>query len=152
MMRSKFAVWTLCLAVALVVVFAGSLWAQPACGGGRWGGIGAAQYLDRSWTAVSFAIELTPEQVTNLRPTFGAAWKTRVEVMQKVMAAAQGPDRQAAMQEALPIFQQIKTDIDAKLKEVLTADQAAVVTPLLAQGPRPNNPPPAPAPAPAPAQ
>ena len=134
MMRSKLAVSTLFVAVAPIVALSGSVWAQGGGGGGRGAG-GAMNYLDRAWTVVSFAIELTPQQVTDLKPVFVDGWKSRVEIMQKLMAAQ---DRQAAMQEALPAIQKIKTDIDAKLATVLTDAQKAVVTPLLAQGPRRN--------------
>ena len=134
MMRSKFTVSTLFLAVALIVALSGSVWAQPGGGGGGRGAMGLNNYLDRAWAVVSFAIELTPDQFKALRPTFVDDWKKRTDAMQTIMAAAQGPDRQAAMQAAQPVFQGIKADIDAKLKEVLTADQVAVVTPLLAQG------------------
>jgi len=88
-------------------------------------------YLDRAWTALSFGLTLTDAQVAALRPTFQTSFATRAETMKTVMAAQ---DRQAAMQDAMATMAKIKTDIDAKMKEVLTADQLAAIQPMLTMG------------------
>jgi len=130
-MRSKVMLWSLLLAVGLVTILASGVWAQGGGGGGRGGGQGAMMYLDRAWTALSFGLTLTDAQVAALRPTFQTSFATRAETMKTVMAAQ---DRQAAMQDAMATMAKIKPDMDAKMKEVPTADQLAAIQPMLTMG------------------
>ena len=136
MTRSKFAVWASVFLVAgLMTLAVGTACAQGGGGGrGGRGGMNNMSYLDRSWTAVCFGVEATQEQIMALVPTFTEQWKVRVDTMKTI---ADAPDRRAAMQAAQPTFAKIQTDIDAKLKEILSADQVTKITAMLAppQGP-----------------
>ncbi len=122
------------LAVAVLVVVAGALWAQPGAGaggagrGGRaGGGMQGMILIDRMWTAICFGVKANPEQLTKLTPDFQAAWDARAEAL-KQAAATQNPD--AAMQ----AMKQIRENLDAKVKEVLTPEQLTQLQALLQVG------------------
>jgi Spy/CpxP family protein refolding chaperone len=115
------------LVVALVLVAASvPAFSQPGQGGqggarrpggeGGRGMMGTMMYLERTWTAVSFQLDCTGEQLASLRPTYRNTLAARDAA---VKAAAQAQDWQAmgkAMQDS-------KTRLDAKLKEVLSNAQ-----------------------------
>jgi hypothetical protein len=111
--------------LGLLALVCGVAMAQPP-GGGQGGGPGGAgggrgmmgsmNYIERAWTAMFFEIGWHTEQLQNLYATFAAAWNTRKEAQTKMKA---DNDFQAYGQS----LQQIQQTIDAKLKEVLTADQ-----------------------------
>lgn len=114
------------LVVAAVVV-AALAWGQgggfggppPGGRGGRPGGPGdmqAMNYLEKSWTAVSFQLDCTSEQQESLKATYATELQTRDAAVSKAME-----DRDmSAMQKAL---QTCKTNLNDKLKTVLTDDQ-----------------------------
>ncbi len=92
----------------------------PGGGGGRPGGPGgdmqAMNYLEKAWTAVSFQLGCTPEQVETLKPTFAAELAARDQAVAEAMK-----DRDMeAMQKAQSAC---KSNLNAKLKEVLSDDQ-----------------------------
>ena len=136
---------TVCVVAAvLIVVVAAVAFAQPpaaapgpppgqAQGGpaGRGGGFQNMMYLDRAWTALCFGVKVTPDQLTKLTPAFQTAWDARVEIMKKMVGAA---DFRAAMQEAAPAMQQSRQDLEAKLKEALTPEQLTQLEALLRMG------------------
>ncbi len=111
------AVAVLALAAATVT----SVFAQQGQGGrgnrgGRGGMMGDMMYLERSWTAVSFQLDCTDEQIGQLRPTYETALSTRAEAIQ---AAADARDREGfrtAMTEC-------RATLEAALQEVLTDEQ-----------------------------
>jgi hypothetical protein len=110
-------------------------------GGGRGGGRGGpggpmgGMYLERTWTAVSFQLECTAEQKDALSPTYAAALKTRDAAVLKAHEEQDMEAVQAAMKAC-------KTTLDAKLKEVLTADQLTALQKLMQPPARPDGPPP----------
>lgn len=136
MKSSKLAFWTsLFMALALIALATGVVYAQApgggGGGGGQRGGMQNLMYMDRAWTAVSFGVEATTDQLDKLRPTFQTAFQSRLDLIKGVMEAQ---DRQAAMQDAITKAQQMKDEIDAKLKEVLTPDQMTKLQPMLSFG------------------
>jgi Spy/CpxP family protein refolding chaperone len=114
--------------LGLLALVCGAAMAQPP-GGGQGGGfggpggqggrgmMGSMNYIERAWTAMFFELGCSTEQLQNLYATFGAAWNTRKDAQAKMRAGTM--DFQAYGQ----VLQQIQQTIDAKLKEVLTADQ-----------------------------
>jgi Spy/CpxP family protein refolding chaperone len=96
--------------------------AQPGPGG-RPGGraaLGAPQammFLERTWAAVAFEIKASQEQLVQLYPAYQEAWEARKKAQQE---AREKQDR-TLLRNAL---QQIQTDLQAKLKEVLTPEQS----------------------------
>lgn len=111
--------------LGLLALVCGVAMAQPPGGGpggpggpgGARGMMGAMNYIERAWTAMFFEIGCNTEQLQNLYATFAAAWNTRKDAQAKLRAG--NMDFQTYAQ----TLQQIQQTIDAKLKEVLTADQ-----------------------------
>ncbi len=112
------------VAAALLIVGVAAIIAQPGPGGGRRGGRGFAgamglmMYLERAWGAVNFELDGTDEQITELKPIFQSAYDARKEAIEKARA---DQDRQVLV----TALQQVQTDIDAALKDVLTEEQLA---------------------------
>lgn len=108
-------------ALALAVGTVGSVFAQGGRGGragraGARGMMGAMMYLERSWTAVSFQLDCTSEQLEQLRPTYRTALQTRDSNLQ---ASIEAQDRDG-MVEAVT---QCRETLEAKLQEVLSDAQ-----------------------------
>jgi len=110
---------------ALLIVGVCAIVAQPGPGGGRrgggrgfGGGMGLMMYLERAWGAANFELDATDEQITELKPIFQAAYDARKEAIQKARAEQ---DVQALM----TALQQVQSDIDAALGDVLTEEQLA---------------------------
>jgi hypothetical protein len=78
--------------------------------------IPALTFLERSWAAVFFEVNATPEQLEALRPTYQAAWEARKAGLKQ---ALQNRDRQAF----IDAVKKAQADLEAKLREVLTAEQ-----------------------------
>jgi hypothetical protein len=102
----------------------------PGGGGGFRGGAGMRPmagrmmqmlYLERAWIAVSFGLDATEEQVTQLRPVFQAAWDTRKKAIEET-AGGDRAGRALALSEA---NDQIRRDIDNGLAAVLSEEQLA---------------------------
>jgi hypothetical protein len=81
---------------------------------------GLMTYLERSWVAVAFELDVTDEQLTGLRAFYKAAWDTRQQALDQPAGDAAG--RALALWEALD---QVRSDIDAALTDVLTEEQLA---------------------------
>ncbi|MGQ9730130.1 MAG: hypothetical protein ACUVX8_02565 [Candidatus Zipacnadales bacterium] len=114
--------------VGLLVTGAVAIMAQPGPGGGGRGAVGnrprfglQLMYLDRVWSAVSFELGATDEQLLALRPTFQAAADTRRQALQE--ARAGNADMGALALSMGQVAQQIRADIDAALAETLTEEQ-----------------------------
>ncbi len=88
------------------------------------GGAGAIMYLERAWTAVSFQLGATPEQIEALAPTFASELKTRNEGLKRAMEAQ---DWQAAMLAVTTC----QTALQDKLGEVLTPEQWTTLEELM---------------------
>jgi Spy/CpxP family protein refolding chaperone len=106
--------------MSLLGVAAGTLWAQQQGPGGRGRGMGAWMFLERSWAAVCFGIQATQEQIQQLWEPYQNAWNTRAQAL---AAAMQAQDRRAAMEEFQQAMEQLRMDLDNKLKAVLTPEQ-----------------------------
>ncbi len=73
-------------------------------------------YLERTWTAVSFQLDCTSEQLAELRPTYRTALQQRDSSVKQAM--------QAQDWEALrAVLTQCKQTLDAKLQQVLSEEQ-----------------------------
>lgn len=112
--------------IALVVAMVASALAQqgPAGPGRRGGMMGDMMYLERTWTAVSFQLECTGEQ---LRPTYATALQTRNDALQ---AAREAQDREAVS----AAIADCKSTLSAKLQEVLTEEQWTELEELMSVG------------------
>lgn len=111
--------------VAVLIVGVCAIIAQPGPGGGRrgagrgfGGAMGLMMYLERAWGAVHFELEATDEQTTELKPIFQSAYDARKEAVEQARA---DQDRQVLV----TALQQVQTDIDAALADVLTEEQLA---------------------------
>lgn len=132
-------VGVLCLVLALAIVATacaqGGFGGPP--GGGRPGGppgdMGALTYLEKSWTAVCFQLSCTDEQQAALRDTYASELKTR----DTAIAQARKSRDMTAMMKAC---ETTKTNLKAKLTEVLTDEQQATLEQLM-QASEPQPPP-----------
>ena len=119
----------LCLTLA---VSAALVSAQPPPGGGGPGGnrgqMQARMYFEMTWAAVCFKLQCTPDQVIALQPTYAAALDAR----DKDVAAARAANDRPGMQKA---FETCKATLDAKLKEILSAQQQLDLEKLMAPPP-----------------
>lgn len=98
---------------------AGATGARP--GGERRGGMMNMMYLEQSWAALTFEIGISADQISKLRPTYQAAWKSRAAAMKTAM---QKRDFQSASSAAT----KIKASLDGKIKAVLSKSQMAAWT------------------------
>jgi len=110
-------------------------WAQAQPGGRRQGGPGGGpgrggragqhfgdmMYFESTWSAVAFQCDASKVQLGKIRPTFQKTYDSRKAAMEK---ARQNRDFQAVQ----TAMKTIKQSIEAKLKEVLLADQKAKLT------------------------
>ncbi len=95
-------------------------------GGGRGGNImGAMMYLERAWTAVSFQLGCTHEQIELLHPIFAAELKTRNDAVKKAMEAQDWESMRTAITTC-------QSALEAKLAEVLTEEQLTALDELMA--------------------
>jgi len=96
----------------------------PGGGGQGAGMMGAMIYLERSWTAVSFQLDCTGEQIEQLHPTYLQALQTRQEA---VKAATEKQDREALMQ----AMTDCKATLETALQTVLNDEQWANLQTLM---------------------
>lgn len=109
------------VSVAMVVTLAGEACAQDRGGrqgarGGQRGMMGDMYYLERAWTAVSFQLDATPEQIAALTPIFREALTTRNELIQAAIEAQDFAGVQTAISDC-------KATLQAALQEQLTEAQ-----------------------------
>jgi hypothetical protein len=123
-MKTKLAL-TLISALAL----AGLALAQPPGGGGPGGqggpeqekrraAMSAMRYVDQSWVALCFEIELSNEQIAKLKPTFVWAYKAR-------NAALKDAREKQDMSSAANTLAYVKKTLEERIPIVLTAAQKA---------------------------
>ncbi len=93
--------------------------------------MGDMMYLERSWTAVSFKLDCTPEQTAALKPTYRNALNDRDAKMKVAMEAQNWEGMGTAITEC-------KTRIEAKLKEVLSDAQMTKLTESMVRRGRPG--------------
>lgn len=120
--KRRITMWGL---LGLTAALAGLIWvgstavAQPGPGG-RPGARPMAtmgmMLLERTWAALNFEIKASPEQLMKLYPAYQKAWDERKQAQQE---AREKQDR-TILRNAL---QQLQTDLQAQLKEVLTQEQ-----------------------------
>lgn len=105
-------------AVIVLCVVASAAFAQRGGerGGGQPGMNISMMYLERSWTAVSFQLDCSSEQVGQLRPTYRNTLSARDAALKQ---AAASQDREAMMK----AMTDAKTRLETKLKSVLSDAQ-----------------------------
>ena len=123
--KTMFAGLVTLVVVTLVVVMVASAFAQQQGGRGRGRGMmGDMMYLERTWTAVSFQLECTPEQIAELQPIYAVTLQTRNDALK---AAMEAQDREA-MTTAIA---DCKLFLSASLQEKLTEEQWAQLEELM---------------------
>jgi len=107
-------------AVCLTIVFAqptgGKGPAGPAAGPRRGGMMRDMMFVERSWAALCFEINISNEQISKLKPTFVWAYQTRNNALK---AAWEKHDFQAAAQ----TMAQVRKTLEERIPTVLTAAQ-----------------------------
>ena len=93
-------------------------------GGGARGMMGSMMYLERSWTAVSFQLDCTTEQLAQLRPTYRNTLSARDAALKEAMASQ---DREGTMK----AITEATTRLETKLKSVLSDAQWAKLDELM---------------------
>lgn len=96
-------------------------------GAGQWGMRGDMMYLERTWTAVSFQLECTSEQLEQLRPTYRQQLQLRNEGIQAAMEAQDFQGVREAMVNC-------RSALEEKLQEVLSDQQWTKLQELLSTG------------------
>lgn len=100
------------VAVGLVAATITSTIGQRQGAGAR----GDMMYLERTWTAVSFQLNCTSEQLAKLRPTYRTALQTRNSSVKQAMQAQDWEALRAALAKC-------RQTLDAKLQPVLSDEQ-----------------------------
>ena len=117
-------------AVALLVVALTSVEAQRGRGGGRRGSRGGEQFLrmrdqmeairafpaDALWAGLSFGIDLPDSQLVEIKPIIADAWSKRTVVLTVAK-------KQNSWDRAREVLEDLKENVDEKLKVHLTKDQ-----------------------------
>lgn len=116
------------VSAAMLVTTVGAVLAQDGGGrqgrGGQRGMMGDMYYLERAWTAVSFQLDATPEQVAALTPIFREALLTRNELIQAAIEARDFQSVRTAITDC-------RTTLETALQEQLTDEQWAKLNELL---------------------
>ena len=125
-MRRRITLLAICIGVALLITLAiqHSTEAQREgrAGGGPRGAFMLARTLplDASWAQVSFELGVADEALSRARKAYQEAWAGR-KVMMKKLDEASG-DREV-MRAVRADGDKLKSDLDKKLKDVLTEEQ-----------------------------
>ncbi|MEI6502050.1 MAG: hypothetical protein WCP21_13615 [Armatimonadota bacterium] len=111
------------IAAMMLVLMMTVAYAQPGAGKGgggerRGGGMRGMMGLDQEWAALCFEINMSPEQVAKLRPTFQWAWKARNSAMQSAMASH-------SFDTAGKTMASVNKTVDERIKIVLSSTQMA---------------------------
>ncbi|MBC7286534.1 MAG: hypothetical protein H5T86_00515 [Armatimonadetes bacterium] len=88
--------------------------------GFRGRGMATFMFVERSWAVVCLGVGASQEQINKLLPAYRDAWKKRMDALKKAQAAK---DQRAGFEEFAKVAEKIRTDLEAKLKQVLTPDQ-----------------------------
>lgn len=118
MRRTGITMLMVVVSVAMLVTLAGEVFAQAGGGGGRGqrGMMGDMYYLERAWTAVSFQLETTPEQIASLTPIFRDALLERNKLMHAAIEAQDFESVRTAISDC-------KTTLETALQKQLTHEQ-----------------------------
>lgn len=107
-------------ALVVAVALAGGALAQPAGGKGPGGGgrgmMGSMMYVEQSWAALCFEVNLSATQIAKLKPSYAWAYKTRNTALK---TAREKRDFQSAAK----TLDYVKSTLDARIPNVLTAAQ-----------------------------
>ncbi|MCE5237339.1 hypothetical protein LLH23_02480 [bacterium] len=110
----------LIVAVLAASALAGVAFAQPPGGKGPGGGgrgmMGSMMYVEQSWTALCFEVNLSAAQIAKLKPSYAWAYKTRNTALK---TAREKRDFQSAAK----TLDYVKSTLDARIPNVLTAAQ-----------------------------
>lgn len=79
---------------------------------------GSMGFIEQSWAALCFEMDLSQTQITKLKPSYQWAWKTRNAALKSAMANRDF----AAMGKSM---ETIKTTLEPRIKTVLTKEQLA---------------------------
>ena len=122
MMRALRLRQTIALACVALMTLVGQASAQQQAGGQqgarRGARMGPAMYVEQSWAALCFEVNISADQIAKLRPTYQWAWKVRNAVLKTAM-------EKQDFQSAAPTLEKVKSTIDERVKMVLTSKQLA---------------------------
>jgi Spy/CpxP family protein refolding chaperone len=76
--------------------------------------------LERSWSYVSFELDVTDKQLPDVRKVYQKSWKERKKLAVKAAAAVGDPEAMAKVKDEA---QEMKNQLDENLKTVLTPKQ-----------------------------
>lgn len=82
----------------------------------RGGGMRSMGYVEQSWAALCFEINISQAQITKLKPSYQWAWKTRNAAMKSAM-------EKRDFQSLSSTMTSVKSSLDTKIKSVLTKQQ-----------------------------
>jgi Spy/CpxP family protein refolding chaperone len=115
--------------LVLILTFQEFTQAQAPGGGNRQAGGGAPSGmmmvmqilpLESEWTQISFAMDVSDDALIKARKAFKDAWTKRKAITDKAESAGDDADARRAMRTDL---EKIKTELDTKLKGILTPKQ-----------------------------
>lgn len=107
--------------VALVLTVVPAMAQQRGAGqraAGRGSGMRSMGFVEQSWAALCFEINISQTQITKLKPSYQWAWKTRNAAMKSAMA---NRDFEALGK----TMTSVKSSLETKIKSVLTQQQLA---------------------------
>jgi len=104
------------VAIALTTVACAQAGGKAQGGGQRRGMGGSMMYVEQSWAALCFEVNLSADQIAKLKPSYAWAYKSRNDAMKAAMA---NHDFEAAGK----TMAYIKSTLDARIPIVLTAAQ-----------------------------
>jgi Spy/CpxP family protein refolding chaperone len=114
----------LTISILAVLALTAVAFAQPAGGKGqggpdrgqRRGMMGTAMFVEQSWAALCFEIDLSSTQIAKLKPSYVWAYRARAAAMKTAR-------EQQSFEAAGTTMTYIKTTLEARIPNVLTAAQ-----------------------------
>ncbi|MEN6641882.1 MAG: hypothetical protein ABFE08_05495 [Armatimonadia bacterium] len=84
----------------------------------RGGGMRSMGFVEQSWAALCFEVNISQAQITKLKPSYQWAWKTRNAAMKSAMANRDFESLGKTMTS-------VRSSLETKIKSVLTKQQLA---------------------------
>ncbi|MEN6545921.1 MAG: hypothetical protein ABFE07_07770 [Armatimonadia bacterium] len=84
----------------------------------RGGGMRSMGFVEQSWAALCFEVNISQAQITKLKPSYQWAWKTRNAAMKSAMAKRDFESLGKTMTS-------VRSSLETKIKSVLTKQQLA---------------------------
>ncbi|MEN6304202.1 MAG: hypothetical protein ABFD96_15830 [Armatimonadia bacterium] len=108
-----------CVALILTMVSAMAQGGARQKGGERrGGGMRSMGFVEQSWAALCFEVNISQAQITKLKPSYQWAWKTRNAAMKSAMANRDFESLGKTMTS-------VRSSLETKIKSVLTKQQLA---------------------------